>query len=113
MQWLIASVSATSVYQSIAILVHLMSFAEFFQVDISGFQTEMKAQRQRSKDSAKTVDLEMGGALAGLGNQLDATLFKGYHDMEGHAKVVAIMRGGDSVPSAGKGEEPSSGSSGE
>lgn len=72
-------------------------------MDIHGFEKEMKTQRQRSKDSAKTVKLEVGGVLAGLGNQLNATVFKGYHDVEGNSRIVAILNDGDSVPTASKG----------
>lgn len=73
------------------------------QVDVDGFESEMKAQRQRSKDSAKAVDLEVGGVLAGLASDLEATVFSGYHDLEGTSQVVAILKDGDSVQSVNEG----------
>lgn len=74
-----------------------------FQVDIEGFETEMKAQRKRSKDSAKSVDLEVGGVLAGLASEMEATIFSGYHDLEGQGRVVALLKDGDSVSSCSQG----------
>ena len=69
------------------------------QVDIDGFEKEMSKQKKRSKDSAKTVDLEVGGVLAGLGSELNATNFNGYNELEGHGRVVALLRDGKSVES--------------
>ncbi len=74
------------------------------QVDVGGFDTEMKAQRQRSKDSAKAVDLEVGGVLAGLASNTDATVFSGYYNLQGQGQIVALLRDGDSVPSASQGQ---------
>lgn len=75
------------------------------QVDIEGFEKEMSKQRQRSKDSAKTVDLEVGGVLAQLGNQIDATRFNGYSDLEGQGTVLALLKNGQSVESIQSGTE--------
>ena len=77
--------------------------SQVLQVDVEGFDTEMKAQRQRSKDSAKSVDLEVGGVLAGLASNTDATVFSGYYNLHGQGHVVAILRDGDSVSSASEG----------
>jgi len=76
------------------------------QVDAEGFEAEMRTQRRRSKESAKTVDLEVGGVLAGLGSQLAATSFSGHSALHGQASVVALLRGGDSVNSVAQGELP-------
>ena len=77
------------------------------QVDVEGFEVEMERQRQRSKDSAKSVDLEVGGVLAGLGSQLEATRFSGHgEDLRATASVVALLRGGDSVSSVSQGTVP-------
>ena len=70
---------------------------------MAGFEAEMAQQRQRSKDSAKTVDLEVGGVLGGLGAQLAATQFSGYFDLEEHATVLSLLRGGQSVESVSAG----------
>lgn len=70
-----------------------------FQVDIASFEEEMSKQRQRSKDSAKTVDLEVGGVLAQLASQMEATKFNGYTEMEGRGTVMALLRDGTSVDS--------------
>ena len=73
-------------------------------MDVEGFELEMERQRQRSKDSAKSVDLQVGGVLAGLGSRLEATRFCGHgDDLEATATVVALLRGGDSVPSVSPG----------
>ena len=61
------------------------------------------AQRQRSKDSAKAVDLEMGGVLAGLASDLESTVFSGYHDLEGTSEVLAILKEGNLVESVSRG----------
>ena len=63
----------------------------------------MSKQRKRSKDSARVVDLEVGGVLAGLGAELSATTFNGHAALEGQATVVALLRGGDSVSSINAG----------
>lgn len=70
---------------------------------MGGFEAEMTKQRQRSKDSAKVVDLEVGGVLAGLGSQIDATSFSGHASLESRATVVALLRGGRSIDSASAG----------
>ena len=72
-------------------------------MDIAGFEKEMAKQKQRSKESAKTVDLEVGGVLAGLGSTLNATQFNGYTALENHGKVVALLREGKSVESVHSG----------
>jgi alanyl-tRNA synthetase len=74
------------------------------QVDAKGFEAEMLTQRRRSKDSAKSVELEVGGVLAGLGSQLASTAFSGYTKLDGRGCVVALLRGGDSVTSVGQGK---------
>lgn len=70
---------------------------KYVQVDVEGFEEEMAKQRQRSKDSAKSVDLEVGGVLAQLGRQLASTKFNGYTEMEGQGTVLALLRDGQSV----------------
>ena len=64
----------------------------------------MLTQRRRSKESAKSVDLEVGGVLAGLGSQLEATAFSGHTSLDGEANVVALLRGGDSVNAVNEGK---------
>lgn len=66
----------------------------------------MLEQRQRSKDAAKSVDLEVGGVVAGLGSRLDATAFSGHSKLDGEAVVVAILSKGDSVQRASAGTMP-------
>ncbi len=55
----------------------------WLQVDAEGFEAEMLTQRRRSKESAKSVDMEVGGVLAGLGSQLEATSFSGHFHLQG------------------------------
>lgn len=64
----------------------------------------MEVQRQRSKDSARTVDLTSGNLLGDLAAQFGATQFTGYTGMQGQGKVVALVRNGESVDSASSGE---------
>ena len=73
------------------------------QVDVGGFEEEMQVQRQRSKDSARTVDLSSGGLLGELASQLGATQFMGYTQTQGQGRVVALVRDGKRVQSASAG----------
>lgn len=73
------------------------------QVDVAGFEAEMQQQRQRSKDSAKVVDLEVGGALATLAGTLAPTQFRGYSELDAPATVLALLRHGEPVSAASAG----------
>jgi alanyl-tRNA synthetase len=72
-------------------------------VDAAGFDAEMKAQKQRSKDAAKSVDLTAGAALGELVGSVGATSFLGYTQLESPARVVAILADGRPVDVASPG----------
>ncbi|GFR49666.1 hypothetical protein Agub_g11812, partial [Astrephomene gubernaculifera] len=62
-------------------------------VDVGGFEAEMEAQRQRSKESRETVDLTAQAGLAQLAAQVPPTSFTGYHSTHGSGlRVVGLMR---------------------
>jgi alanyl-tRNA synthetase len=75
------------------------------QVDVAGFEREMEAQRERGRAS--------GAHFAGGRDQLriyeeigvDETPFLGYQTTSADSVVVAIIRGGEPVQSAKKGDE--------
>jgi alanyl-tRNA synthetase len=70
------------------------------QVDMSGYETEMAAQRGRARAASRFgVDLR-GGA------QIDArSEFSGYDLLAGTSPVVALLRGGERVDALAAGEE--------
>ncbi|KAK9824092.1 hypothetical protein WJX72_007684 [[Myrmecia] bisecta] len=74
------------------------------QVDAEGFGAEMQRQRQRSKDSAKVVDVTAASALNSLAERVGATEFIGYTDLTGPSTVLAILRSGEAVESASVGD---------
>eukprot|EP00884_Botryococcus_braunii_P001202 jgi/Botrbrau1/11082/Bobra.0302s0024.1 len=74
-------------------------------VDVEGFELEMTAQKQRSKEAAKAVDLTQGAVLGQLLGELGATSFLGYSQLAAPARVVAILSDGQSVEAASPGEE--------
>ncbi|GLC40229.1 hypothetical protein PLESTF_000911100 [Pleodorina starrii] len=73
-------------------------------VDVAGFEGEMEAQRQRSKDSRETVDLTAQAGLAQLAAQVGPTSFTGYSTTRGGGRVVGLMREGQRVDSVAEGE---------
>jgi len=72
-------------------------------VDTSGFESEMEAQRQRSKDSREEVDLTAQASLASLASSVGPTAFTGYTQLHGSARVVAIRAEGGEVQEAAAG----------
>ncbi|KAK9807395.1 hypothetical protein WJX73_000319 [Symbiochloris irregularis] len=75
------------------------------QIDVEGFEEEMEVQRKRSKDSARTIDLNSGNLLGDLAAQFGATEFTGYTHIQGQGKIVALVRNGQSIDSASSGDE--------
>jgi alanyl-tRNA synthetase len=74
-------------------------------VDVPGFDAAMEAQRRRSKDAAKVVDVAAAAALGGLAAELGETAFGGYTATSAPATVVALLAdGGDRVTVAGPGD---------
>jgi alanyl-tRNA synthetase len=70
------------------------------QVDAAGFQAEMEAQRQRSKEGREEIDLTAQASLGSLASSIGPTRFVGYDSLAGAARVVALVAGGRSVERA-------------
>jgi alanyl-tRNA synthetase len=70
-----------------------------YSIDSAGFEAAMEAQRERARAASRFgVDLRAG-------TQLDIqTSFCGYNALEGEAKVVALLRGGERVEELRAGE---------
>ncbi|KMW70292.1 alanine--tRNA ligase, partial [Limnoraphis robusta] len=69
-------------------------------VDVSGFETEMEEQRNRSKDAHETIDLTIQGSLDKLAETIHPTAFLGHTEPVSEAVVKAILIEGKSVESA-------------
>lgn len=74
------------------------------QVDAAGFEAEMQVQRQRSKDSARTVDLSTGSVLGDLASEFGATQSLFHTHNSSHSHIVALIKDGQRVESASAGE---------
>jgi len=72
-------------------------------VDIAAFDAAMQAQRQRSKDSVKTVDMTAGSAFGDLAEQLGKTEFVGHTQLETSATITALMQDGKPVDTVAAG----------
>ena len=70
-----------------------------YTIDSAGFEAAMEAQRERARAASRFgVDLRAG-------TQLDLqTAFCGYSALEGEAKIVALLRGGERVDELRAGE---------
>ena len=70
-----------------------------YTIDSAGFEAAMEAQRERARAASRFgVDLRAG-------TQLDLqTAFCGYTALEGEAKIVALLRGGERVDELRAGE---------
>ena len=69
-------------------------------VDTEGFAQEMEAQRKRAQDARQEVDLTARLALGELAEKVGETEFVGYERLEGSGRVLGLLTGGVSVPSA-------------
>lgn len=73
-------------------------------VDADGFEREMEAQRQRGRDAARFGgDRDLNRLYEGLG--VDATVFLGYEKMAIDTVVLALVKDGESVEEAFRGDE--------
>ena len=69
-------------------------------VDMAGYEREMDAQRERARAASRFgVDLRSGVDLG------TTTEFCGYDQVEGNAKIVALLKNGATVDSLSPGEE--------
>jgi alanyl-tRNA synthetase len=69
-------------------------------VDAEGFEAEMTAQRDRSRDAHETIDLTVQGTLNQLAEQIHTTEFLGYDQVAGPAEVTALLVSGQLAKSA-------------
>ncbi len=69
-------------------------------IDQAGFDAAMEEQRKRSQDASK-----FGVASSGTPLIDSRTLFEGYEGLEGSGKVVALLKGGESVQELNSGDE--------
>jgi alanyl-tRNA synthetase len=69
-------------------------------IDQAGFDAAMEEQRKRSQEASKFgVDLSGGASID------SRTLFQGYEGLEAKGQVVALLKGGVSVPELNTGDE--------
>ncbi len=66
-------------------------------VDVVGFEAEMAAQRDRSRDAHETIDLTVQGTLDQLAEQVKTTEFLGYSQFAATAEVTALLVKGQAV----------------
>jgi alanyl-tRNA synthetase len=69
-------------------------------IDQAGFDAAMEEQRKRSQDASK-----FGVAVSGIASIDSRTQFEGYEGLEGTGKVVALLKGGASVPELNSDDE--------
>ncbi|MBW4551367.1 MAG: alanine--tRNA ligase [Aphanocapsa sp. GSE-SYN-MK-11-07L] len=69
-------------------------------VDVAGFEAEMAAQRDRSRDAHETIDLTVQGTLNQLAEQVKTTEFLGYSQFSATAEVAALLVHGQAVKAA-------------
>lgn len=74
-------------------------------VDLAGFETEMKQQRQRSKDAHETIDLTVQGSLDSLAEHIHSTEFLGYAEIVSASRVEAVLIQGQPVDEAEAGAQ--------
>lgn len=74
-------------------------------VDVEGFNQEMEKQRDRARAAHETIDLTVQGSIDKLAEHIHPTEFYGYTDLEGTAKVEAVLVGGKAVEKAESGTE--------
>jgi alanyl-tRNA synthetase len=76
-------------------------------VDIEGFQHALEAQRRRAREASgisEKLFVQTGAALAELAQRATPTRFVGYETLEAEATVVGLVRAGELIPTAHKGE---------
>jgi alanyl-tRNA synthetase len=83
-------------------LTREIAAGEGFDLDESGFESAMEAQRQRARQQGKFLKGEASPALQSLGE--DHSAFTGYSHVEGDATVVAVLKQGALADMAVEGE---------
>lgn len=74
-------------------------------VDTAAFDAAMSAQRQRSKDSVKVVDMTAGSALGDLATRVANTIFVGHSSLKTTSRVVALLKNEEQVNSVTAGDD--------
>jgi alanyl-tRNA synthetase len=83
-----------------------MAEEEGISVDRKGFEEAMEAQRQRARSKSKQKKSVLSGDIyTDLENELPATVFTGYSQHEGRARILAILTGDGRVEKADPGAE--------
>ncbi|MDR7073607.1 alanine--tRNA ligase [Fictibacillus barbaricus] len=74
------------------------------QVDLRGFENEMKAQRERARAARQEVDSMQvqGGVLSDITVKSE---FSGYDQLTGEAKILEVLQNGERVTMVPSGEE--------
>ncbi|MQR95455.1 alanine--tRNA ligase [Fictibacillus phosphorivorans] len=73
-------------------------------VDLEGFENEMKAQRERARAARQEVDSMQvqGGVLSDITVKSE---FSGYDSLSGEAKILEVLQNGERVEMVASGEE--------
>ncbi|MED1863130.1 alanine--tRNA ligase [Fictibacillus nanhaiensis] len=73
-------------------------------VDLEGFENEMKAQRERARAARQDVDSMQvqGGVLSDITVKSE---FRGYESLTGEAKILEVLQNGERVAMVASGEE--------
>ncbi|WNB93315.1 alanine--tRNA ligase [Bacillus sp. NEB1478] len=74
------------------------------EVDLQGFENEMKAQRERARAARQEVDSMQvqGGVLSDITVKSE---FTGYNHLNGRAKILEVLQNGERVAMVSSGEE--------
>jgi alanyl-tRNA synthetase len=85
-----------------------MSAEQGIEVDLTGFQAAMSAQRRRSQEAEEgqgKVFRSLGEAAAEVMRTVPPTAFTGYAEAVSEARIAAVISGGKLVDSARAGED--------
>ncbi len=74
-------------------------------VDVDGFNEEMEKQRVRAREAHQTIDLTVQGSIDKLAEHIHPTEFSGYTQLQGTAKVEAVLVEGKTVETAEAGTD--------
>ena len=78
---------------------------EGLSVNVDEFNVEMEKQRDRARAAHQTIDLTVQGSIDKLAEHIHPTEFSGYTELQGTAKVEAVLVEGKSVETAEAGTE--------
>jgi alanyl-tRNA synthetase len=83
-----------------------MAEEQGISVDRKGFEEAMEAQRQRARSKSKQKKNALSGDIyTDLESELPATVFTGYSEREGRARILALLTKGGRVEKAEPGAE--------